>query len=105
MTRKTTRRRFIGQSAAIGAGFWIGGQAVAKAQDSPLQALSAACVGVGGKGGSDTSHIGEQGVCHRRAVRRRRRDVDEEGTRVPRREAVHRIIAKCSTNLVTRSTS
>ena len=62
MTRKTTRRRFMGQSAAIGAGFWIGSQAVAKAQDSPLQSLSAACVGVGGKGGSDTSHIGEQGV-------------------------------------------
>ncbi|MDA1051867.1 MAG: Gfo/Idh/MocA family oxidoreductase [Planctomycetota bacterium] len=62
MTRKTTRRRFIGQSAAIGTGFWIGSQAVAKAKDSPLQALSAACVGVGGKGDSDASHIGEQGV-------------------------------------------
>ena len=62
MTRKTTRRRFIGQSATIGAGFWIGSQAVTKANDSPLQALSAACIGVGGKGGSDTSHIGEQGV-------------------------------------------
>ena len=62
MTQKSTRRRFMGQSVAIGAGFWIGGQAVSKAQDSPLQSLSAACVGVGGKGGSDTSHIGEQGV-------------------------------------------
>ncbi|HRX82796.1 MAG TPA: Gfo/Idh/MocA family oxidoreductase, partial [Pirellulaceae bacterium] len=62
MTRKTTRRSFMGQSAAIGAGFWIGGQAVTKAQDSPLQSLSAACIGVGGKGSSDTSHIGEQGV-------------------------------------------
>jgi predicted dehydrogenase len=62
MTRKTTRRRFIGQSAAIGAGFWIGSQTVAKAQVSALQSLSAACIGVGGKGGSDTSHIGEQGV-------------------------------------------
>ena len=62
MTRKTTRRRFIGTSAAIGAGFWIGGQAAAKAEDSPLQGLSAACVGIGGKGDSDTSHIAEQGV-------------------------------------------
>ncbi|MCA9121531.1 MAG: Gfo/Idh/MocA family oxidoreductase [Planctomycetaceae bacterium] len=62
MTRRTTRRRFMGQSAAIGAGFWIGSQAVSKGQDSPLQSLSAACIGVGGKGGSDTSHIGEQGV-------------------------------------------
>jgi predicted dehydrogenase len=62
MTQRTTRRRFMGTSAAIGAGYWIGSQAVAKAADSPLQSLSAACVGVGGKGSSDTSHIGEQGV-------------------------------------------
>ena len=62
MTRKTTRRRFIGQSAAIGAGFWIGSQTTAKAQVSALQSLSAACVGIGGKGDSDASHIGEQGV-------------------------------------------
>src|SRR5690606_29307650 len=59
---KSTRRQFVGQSAAVGAGFWLGTQAVSKAQDSPLQSLSAACIGVGGKGGSDTSHIAEQGV-------------------------------------------
>lgn len=63
MTRKTTRRRFIGQSAALGAGFWIGGQTLSRAATtSPLQSLSAACIGVGGKGSSDTSHIGELGV-------------------------------------------
>ncbi|MBP85310.1 MAG: dehydrogenase [Planctomycetaceae bacterium] len=62
MTRKTTRRRFMGQSAAVGAGVWLGTQAVSKAQDSPAQKLTAACIGVGGKGSSDTSHIGEQGV-------------------------------------------
>jgi len=56
------RRQFMGQSAAIGAGFWVGTQAVSKAQESALQAPSAACIGVGGKGGSDTSHINEQGV-------------------------------------------
>lgn len=61
-TGKSTRRQFVGQSAAVGAGFWLGTQAVSKAQDSPLQSLSAACIGVGGKGGSDTSHIAEQGV-------------------------------------------
>ncbi|MCA9152782.1 MAG: Gfo/Idh/MocA family oxidoreductase, partial [Planctomycetales bacterium] len=30
--------------------------------DSPLQSLTAGCVGVGGKGDSDTSHIAEMGV-------------------------------------------
>lgn len=59
---KPNRRQFMGQSAAVGAGFWLGTQAVAKSQDSPLQSLAAACIGVGGKGGSDTSHIAEQGV-------------------------------------------
>ena len=50
------------QSAALGSAFWVGGQTVVKANTSALQSLSAACVGVGGKGGSDTSHIAEQGV-------------------------------------------
>ncbi|MEO2016792.1 MAG: Gfo/Idh/MocA family oxidoreductase [Fuerstiella sp.] len=62
MTRDTSRRSFIGQSAALGTAFWVGGQTSLKANTSALQSLSAACVGVGGKGGSDTSHIAEQGV-------------------------------------------
>lgn len=59
---RTSRRTFMGQSAAIGAGVWLGTSAVAKSQESALQKLSAACIGVGGKGSSDTSHIAEQGV-------------------------------------------
>lgn len=59
---KASRRRFIGQSTAAGVGFWLGTGPKAKSQDSPLQSLAAACVGVGGKGSSDTSHIGELGV-------------------------------------------
>lgn len=64
MAHKTTRRNFIGQTAAIGAGFgvWTGTSPRLRAQDSPLQGLTAACIGVGGKGSSDTSHIAEQGV-------------------------------------------
>ena len=62
MSRKSTRRNFMGQSAALGAAFWVGGQPSVKANTSALQSLSAACVGVGGKGGSDTSHISEQDV-------------------------------------------
>lgn len=63
MTSKRTRRRFMGQSAVLGAGVWAGSQLHSKAESpSALQSLSAACVGVGGKGSSDTSHISEQGV-------------------------------------------
>lgn len=62
MSKNTSRRRFMGTSAALGTAFWVGGQTALKANPSALQGLSAACVGVGGKGGSDTSHIAEQGV-------------------------------------------
>ena len=65
MTKRTNRRTFLGHSAAAGAvgvGYWAGTSPVLKAQESALQGLSAGCVGVGGKGGSDTSHIAEHGV-------------------------------------------
>ncbi|MEO1524293.1 MAG: Gfo/Idh/MocA family oxidoreductase [Planctomycetota bacterium] len=65
MSNRTSRRGFLGKSAAagaIGVGYWAGTTPELKAQESALQGLSAACIGVGGKGGSDTSHIGEQGV-------------------------------------------
>ncbi|MCA9083670.1 MAG: Gfo/Idh/MocA family oxidoreductase [Planctomycetaceae bacterium] len=62
MSRKTSRRSFLGQSAALGTAFWVGGQPLLRANTSALQSLAAGCIGVGGKGGSDTSHIAEQGV-------------------------------------------
>lgn len=64
MTKNTTRRRFIGQSAALtaGVGYYAGTAATVQAYPSALQAPAAGCIGVGGKGGSDTSHIGEHGV-------------------------------------------
>lgn len=62
MSKKNSRRAFMGQSAAIGAGFWISTSLTGRAQDTPAQALTAACIGVGGKGSSDSSHIAEQGV-------------------------------------------
>jgi predicted dehydrogenase len=63
MSRKTTRRTFIQQSAAVtaGVGFWTSSSPLLRAQ-SALQSPAAGCIGVGGKGGSDTSHISEQGV-------------------------------------------
>ena len=62
MSNKSSRRIFIGQTAALGSAFWVGGQPALRANSSALQSLSAACVGVGGKGGSDTSHIAENDV-------------------------------------------
>ena len=64
MSSSTSRRQFLGRTAAIGAGFgvWSGRSPVLRANESALQGLSAACIGVGGKGSSDTSHIAEQGV-------------------------------------------
>lgn len=60
---RQNRRRFMGTSAAVGAGMYFGGVARPKrAHASALEGLAAGCVGVGGKGGSDTSHIAEQGV-------------------------------------------
>ena len=63
MAKNTTRRSFLGQSAAVGMGVWAGSQvSPTLGEDSALQSLSAVCIGVGGKGDSDTSHIAEMGV-------------------------------------------
>ncbi len=63
MSNRKSRRQFIGTSAAIGAGFYLGTSAQPKrARASALEAPAAGCIGVGGKGSSDTSHIAEQGA-------------------------------------------
>ncbi|MFK7820742.1 MAG: Gfo/Idh/MocA family protein [Planctomycetaceae bacterium] len=62
MTNKSSRRTFLGQSTAIASALWVGTGTPATARPSALQDLSAACIGVGGQGSSDTSHIAEQGV-------------------------------------------
>ncbi|WP_153555764.1 Gfo/Idh/MocA family protein [Roseimaritima sediminicola] len=62
--RGSTRRTFVKQSAALGTGLWLGSQGLSQAvgQESAQNALTAACIGVGGKGSSDCSHIGDLGV-------------------------------------------
>jgi predicted dehydrogenase len=64
MKNSSSRRQFLGRTAAAGAGFgvWAGTGPLLRAEDSALQGLSAACIGIGGKGGGDCSHIAEQGV-------------------------------------------
>jgi predicted dehydrogenase len=61
----TSRRNFIkGGAALAGAGVWVATRDVAFAAEQPKGAnekFNIACVGVGGKGGSDTDHAGKFG--------------------------------------------
>lgn len=61
MTRRTSRRQFLQQSALAGAGFWVAGGLTRAASNSPNERLHFACIGVGGKGGSDTDNVGGLG--------------------------------------------
>jgi predicted dehydrogenase len=65
MSRKPTRREFLTTSAvlAAGVGFWAaGGVSSSRAADKgPNDKVNIACIGVGGKGSSDTDHAGGNG--------------------------------------------
>ena len=62
MGRRTNRRQFIKETAAAGIGFWVaGGIALGADSKSPNQKLNIACIGVGGKGSSDTDQAGNHG--------------------------------------------
>ncbi|MEM9825595.1 MAG: Gfo/Idh/MocA family oxidoreductase, partial [Planctomycetota bacterium] len=66
MTQSPSRRRFIQSSAALGAagvGFWTSSRpARLHAEETPNQRLAAACIGVGGKGSSDTDDLKRAGA-------------------------------------------
>ncbi len=62
MVNKTTRRQFVGTSAALSTAFWVAPQSFGRPTRSALEALTGACIGVGGKGSSDSSHIADQDV-------------------------------------------
>ncbi|MBS0261587.1 MAG: Gfo/Idh/MocA family oxidoreductase [Planctomycetes bacterium] len=56
------RREFLKSTAAIGVGAWIAGpDLAAAAQRSANEQINIACIGVGGKGSSDTDHAGNHG--------------------------------------------
>ncbi len=61
MSNRQNRRRFLQNSAALGAGYWaLGGVASARSK-SPNAQIQIACVGVGGKGDSDTKNASKFG--------------------------------------------
>jgi predicted dehydrogenase len=63
MSAQTDRRGFLKAGAAAGVGFWVAGSSTAadKEPASAVERLNIACIGVGGKGGSDTDHAAQNG--------------------------------------------
>ena len=61
-TSKNTRRGFLQTTAALGVGYWVAGGASAdEPSKSPSEKLNFACIGVGGKGESDTADAALEG--------------------------------------------
>ena len=61
MSRSSTRRSFLQESAAIGIGLWAGGGMAVKASAAANERVRFACIGVGGKGDSDSADAGKHG--------------------------------------------
>jgi len=61
MARTTNRRRFLKTTAALGAGYWALGGVAPRESRSAVEKIHFACVGVGGKGGSDSQDAGKAG--------------------------------------------
>ena len=61
MSRKATRRDFIKQSTALSTAWWVGARPAFTQERSPLEKVNFACIGVGGKGSSDSDSAGRHG--------------------------------------------
>lgn len=62
MQRRSNRRDFLKTSAAAGIGYWVAGGVTLAESKSPNEQIHFACIGVGGKGGSDSSHAAANGT-------------------------------------------
>jgi predicted dehydrogenase len=63
MARRSNRRDFLKQSALAGVGFWVAGTSNLLADSkSSNERLNIACIGVGGKGSSDTDQAANHGT-------------------------------------------
>ena len=58
---RLNRRQFIRTSGTLGAAFVVAGNSPWGQGNSPGESLNFACIGVGGKGGSDTRDAGRNG--------------------------------------------
>jgi len=61
MGQKPTRRDFIKQSTALSTAFWVTGTQAFADSKNPLERLNFACIGVQGKGSSDSNSAGGNG--------------------------------------------
>lgn len=61
MLNKKTRRAFMKETAALGAGLWAAGGLNAQESKSPNEKIRFACIGIGGKGGGDSEDAVKSG--------------------------------------------
>jgi predicted dehydrogenase len=61
MPIKADRRTFMKTSAAVGVGYWVAGGVAAAQSNSPNEQIQFACIGVGGKGRSDSADAARNG--------------------------------------------
>jgi len=57
----TNRRRFIQSTSAVTAGYWVAGGVAPKESRSAIEEIRFACIGVGGKGSSDSKDAANNG--------------------------------------------
>jgi len=62
MSFRATRRRFIQTSAIATAGYWVAGGVKAEESKSPNEKIQFGCIGVGGKGSSDSADASRHGA-------------------------------------------
>jgi predicted dehydrogenase len=56
------RRHMLKTTAAVGAGFWLGTQAVGRGDDSPNEKLNIACIGIGGRGAANLGGVSGENI-------------------------------------------
>jgi len=61
VAREINRRGFLQNASLAGAGFWVAGRAPSVFAESPNEKINIACIGVGGKGSSDTDQAANYG--------------------------------------------
>ncbi len=61
MSRRLNRRQFLGHTTLAGIGFWVAAGSSEARDKSPRQKPHIACIGVGGKGDSDSEQAGHHG--------------------------------------------
>ena len=61
MLQNSNRRDFLKKGAALSTALWVGNQTVYSAPKSPLEQINFACIGVDGKGNSDSSSAAKNG--------------------------------------------